>query len=69
MIPVNYIIHGDYVVTMNDAMEVIKNGAVAIRENIIIDVGVAEKILKKYKALTVMDKSRPCNYAGFNQYA
>lgn len=52
MIPVNYIIHGDYVVTMNDAMEVIKNGAVAIRENIIIDVGVTEKILKKYKALT-----------------
>lgn len=45
---VNYIVYGDYVVTLNDKMDVIENGAVAVNENKIVDVGAATALFKRY---------------------
>ncbi|MBE0425543.1 MAG: amidohydrolase family protein [Nitrospirae bacterium] len=45
---VDYIIGGDYVLTMDENLTVIENGAVAIKGNKIIDVGVYSEIYKKY---------------------
>jgi 5-methylthioadenosine/S-adenosylhomocysteine deaminase len=43
----DYIVYGDYVLTMNDALEVIKNGAVAVKDNKITAVGDAKTIFQK----------------------
>ncbi|GAA6623012.1 amidohydrolase [Scytonema sp. NUACC26] len=47
---VDLIVGGDFVVTMNDAQPVIKNGAVAIEDGKIIAVDKRDKILTSYKA-------------------
>ncbi|TWH40749.1 amidohydrolase [Dulcicalothrix desertica] len=47
---VDLIVGGDYVVTMNDAQSVIKNGAVAIKNGKIIAVDKIGKIQSSYKA-------------------
>ena len=47
---IDMIVPGDYVVTMDEAMTVIENGAVAIDEGIIIDVGTAADIESRYTA-------------------
>ncbi len=47
------VICGDYVVTMNGTFDVIRNGAVAVGGNRIIDVGDAGSVLRKYPAATV----------------
>jgi len=43
-----YIVSGDHVLTMNDKMDVIKNGAVVIQGKKIIEVGDAAMLFKKY---------------------
>lgn len=48
--PVELIVGGDFVVTMNDAQPVIKNGAVAIKDGKIVAVDTQDKILASYKA-------------------
>ncbi len=56
---VDYIICGDYIVTMNEGMDVIKNGAVAIKDKLIIAVGAEDGILRKYDpAVIIKDKYR-----------
>jgi len=52
--PADYIIYGDYVVTVNTAMDIISNGAVAVKDNIIIAVGDATTLFKKYPAAKVL---------------
>lgn len=63
MIYVNYIISGDYVLTMNDAWEIITDGAVAIKDNKIVAVGKTKEILSKYQASKVLQKKRARYYA------
>ncbi|MCL5260338.1 MAG: amidohydrolase [Gammaproteobacteria bacterium] len=53
-VPADYIIYGDYVVTVNTAMDVISNGAVAVKDNIIIAVGDATTLFKKYPEAKVL---------------
>lgn len=48
------IICGDYVLTMNSAMEVVKNGAVAVLDKKIVDVDTSEEILKKYESSEII---------------
>ncbi|MCC5637110.1 amidohydrolase [Nostoc sp. CHAB 5844] len=48
--PVELIVGGDFVVTMNDAQPVIKNGAVAIKDGKIVAVDTQDKILASYRA-------------------
>lgn len=43
------ILKGRYVITMNSKDEIIENGALAIENGIIVDVGKDEEILKKYR--------------------
>ncbi len=45
---VDYIICGDYVLTMNGKLDTLRKGAVAVQGARIIDVGAAEAILEKY---------------------
>lgn len=62
---VNYIITGDYVLTMNDKMDVIKNGAVAIKDNKIVDVDQTETILQKYAAKEILKRPGHVIMPGF----
>ncbi len=51
---VDYIVCGDYILTMNEKMDLIKNGAVAIKRNKIIDVDTLEEIQKKYTSDNIL---------------
>ncbi len=44
------IIYGDHVLTMNTSLDIVHNGAVAVKGGIIADVDVAENIRKKYSS-------------------
>lgn len=50
----NYVVYGDYVVTMNENMDVIKDGAVAVQGNKIVAVGPSATIFKKYPEAVVV---------------
>lgn len=54
---VNYIIHSDQIITMNDNMEIIKNGSIAIDKNKIIAIGDTTAIMQQYQADNVIDKT------------
>jgi len=45
---VDYIVKADYILTMEDGLPVLEDGAIAIREGCIIDVGSGADILKRY---------------------
>ncbi|MGD0281816.1 MAG: amidohydrolase [Dissulfurispiraceae bacterium] len=47
---VDYIIHGDHILTMNDRLDIVHDGAVAVKNGVISDVGLSVDILKKYTA-------------------
>ena len=47
---VDYIIRGEDILTMNDCLDIVHNGAVAVKGGMIADVDTAENILKKYSA-------------------
>ncbi len=53
---VDYIISGDYVLPMDEALTVIKNGAVAVKGTEIVDVGNSDDILAKYDSKAVLKK-------------
>jgi 5-methylthioadenosine/S-adenosylhomocysteine deaminase len=53
MIPVDYIICGDYILPMDESFTVIEKGAVAITGNKILDVGTSEEIFKKYSSRNI----------------
>lgn len=52
---IELIVVGDYVVSMDEAGTVYRNGAVAIDENLIIAIGPAEQILADYSAAETLD--------------
>ncbi|MEW6001813.1 MAG: amidohydrolase family protein [Nitrospirota bacterium] len=47
---VDHIVHGDYVLPMDEGLTVIRNGLIAVKGAKIIEVGSAEEISKKYTA-------------------
>jgi 5-methylthioadenosine/S-adenosylhomocysteine deaminase len=55
MMPVDYILCGDYVLTMNNEMDVIRNGAVAVKDGKIAAIGTEADIFKTYTASRVID--------------
>lgn len=44
----DYIVYGDYVLTMNEKMDVLQDGAVAVRDKKILELGSAAALFKKY---------------------
>lgn len=54
---VDYIVHGDYVLTMNKNLETIPDGAVAIKGKTIVAVGNKQDIFTQYAANKVLDKT------------
>ena len=58
MTPVDLLIKGWYVVTMNATRDVIHQGAVAIRGNMIVDVGKASALSQKYTPARVIGGDR-----------
>ena len=55
MTDIDYIIHADYVLPMDESLAVIKNGAVAIKGTEILDVGNSEEIFKKYTSKNLIN--------------
>jgi 5-methylthioadenosine/S-adenosylhomocysteine deaminase len=51
---IDLIVHGDYIVTMDDGMSVIGNGAVAVDEGVIVAMGPADEIDAGYSASEVL---------------
>ena len=56
--PVDYLIQGWYVVTMNPTRDVIRDGAVAVRGNAIVDVGKASDLGARYSPRRTLGGSR-----------
>lgn len=52
---VDCIICGDYILTMNEKMDLIKDGAVAIKDKRIIEAGAAHDIFKKYSSDNIIE--------------
>lgn len=65
MKPVDCILCGDYILTMNENMDIILNGAIVISGNKIIDLGSKEIILKKYRSEKILDGSNRVLLPGF----
>lgn len=51
---VDYIIRGEFVVTMDSALTILKDGAIAVKDGIIIDTGQYEELSKIYSAGTIL---------------
>lgn len=52
---VDHIICGDYVLTMNEKMDLVRDGAVAVKDTKIVDVDISENIFKKYSSEKVIE--------------
>jgi len=52
---VDCIICGDYILTMNEKMDLISDGAVVVKDKKIIEAGAAEDILKKYSSDNIIE--------------
>lgn len=65
MQPVDYIICGDYVLTMNENMDLIRGGAVAIKGSKIVDVNTSHNILKKYSSGEIIEGKDKVVLPGF----
>ncbi|NCF25153.1 MAG: amidohydrolase family protein [Gammaproteobacteria bacterium] len=55
---IDLIVNGDYVVTMDESLTVIENGAVAVDDSLIVAVGPADEINAAYEARESLDGSR-----------
>jgi 5-methylthioadenosine/S-adenosylhomocysteine deaminase len=53
----DYILSGGTVVTMNSAYDLFVEGAVAIRDDVIVAVGTAEEIIARFEAAETIDCS------------
>ncbi|HXW68731.1 MAG TPA: S-adenosylhomocysteine deaminase, partial [Dissulfurispiraceae bacterium] len=51
---IDYIVFGEDILTMNDCLDIVHNGAVAVRGGMIADVDTAENILKKYSSANII---------------
>ncbi len=56
--PIDLLIKGWYVVTMNEARDIIRDGAVAIRGNEIVEVGKASDLAARYEAARTLGGDR-----------
>ncbi len=65
MIPVDYIICGDYILPMDQSLTVIDNGAIAVKGNEIIDVGSFTEIAGKYGAENILPGTGKAVLPGF----
>ncbi len=65
MIPVDYIICGDYILTMDQSLPVIERGAVAVMGNTIIDVGSSEDITAIYTSENILLGEKKAVLPGF----
>jgi 5-methylthioadenosine/S-adenosylhomocysteine deaminase len=65
MIPVDYIICGDYILTMDQSLTVIERGAIAIRGNKILDAGSSMEISGKYTAEKILPGKGKAVLPGF----
>ncbi len=54
MVNVDYIIHAEYVLPMDESLSIIKNGAIAIKDSRIVDVGKDDDISKKYTSKNII---------------
>ncbi|MCX7793071.1 MAG: amidohydrolase family protein [Thermodesulfovibrionales bacterium] len=54
---VDYIVHGEYIVTADSALTVLRNGAVAVKDGIILDTGPYNEISKNYYSANVIGNS------------
>ena len=52
---IDYIICGDYILTMNEGLDFIINGAVAVKDKTIASVGHSDAIFKQYKADEIIE--------------
>ncbi len=50
---VDHIICGDYVIPMDESLNVIKDGAVATKSDKIVEVGTSQEILNKYRSVNI----------------
>lgn len=55
MQPVDYIVCGDYILTMNEKMDLIRDGAIAVKDTKIVDVDISENIFKKYSSEKIIE--------------
>jgi 5-methylthioadenosine/S-adenosylhomocysteine deaminase len=51
---IDLIVHGNYIVTMDEQMSVVRNGAVAVDEGVIVAIGPAAEIDAEYSATEVL---------------
>ncbi|MDP2277597.1 MAG: S-adenosylhomocysteine deaminase, partial [Nitrospirota bacterium] len=51
----DYIIRADYIITMDDDLTVLRNGALAILGNKIADIGSSDEIAKKYSSKNIIN--------------
>lgn len=65
MQPVDHIVCGDYVLTMNENMELIRGGAIAVKDTKIVDIDIAENILKKYSSEKIIEGKERVVLPGF----
>ncbi len=56
--PVDLLVHGWYVVTMNPSRDVIRDGAVAVRDGRIVDVGKASVLATRYQPARTVGSNR-----------
>jgi len=61
----DFIICGDYVLTMNNDLETITDGSVAIKGSIIVDVGKTDRLKQKYPDAHIMSRSNNVLLPGF----
>jgi 5-methylthioadenosine/S-adenosylhomocysteine deaminase len=61
---VDYIIHADYVLPMDEDLTVIRNGAIAVKGSKILKVGSSQEIFKKYSPRTIINGSQKVVFPG-----
>jgi 5-methylthioadenosine/S-adenosylhomocysteine deaminase len=61
---VDYIIHADYVLPIDESLAVIKDGAIAVKGTKILKVGTSQEIFQKYTARNIINGKRKVVFPG-----
>lgn len=64
MVNVDYIIHAEYVLPMDESLSIIKNGAIAIKDSRIVDIGKEEDIFQKYTSKNIINGNSKVIFPG-----
>ncbi|MFH0933276.1 MAG: amidohydrolase [Nitrospirota bacterium] len=62
---VDYIIHADYVLPIDESLTVIKDGAIAVKGTKILKVGTSQEIFQKYTARNIINGKGKIVFPGF----